>query len=171
MAAQRNQHPGADSTIGIWEVSGLFPGNAWGWGDNVGGESPAPVGITNLAAIAAGDSFSVAVRDDGTVVQWGYYSGGAPAGLSNVVSVAASATRTLALRNDGKVFVWGDPLPWYIDPSADPWGNPSIVPTNLAGVKMAAAGGGHNLAFLTTGTRGPVGDKGVVGGGNLTRAP
>src|SRR5258708_10870910 len=67
--------------------------------------------------------------------------------------------------------VVGMTLPCKCDPSADPWGNPSIVPTKLAGVKMAAAGWDHNVALLTNGTVTAWGYNGVEWGWNLTNVP
>ncbi len=131
----------------------LKDGTVMAWGENGEGDlgdgtiqaSAAPVGVcaagevapcthplTEVAAIAAGWSYSVALLKNGTVKTWGEnYEGelgdgttrgpqlcsGSPCSetpvavkdLSGVVSIAAgeSATDTLALRADGTVMAWG----------------------------------------------------------------
>jgi len=78
-------------------------GTVYAWGDNHGGmaigaetpESERAHGIvkigdrvlTNVVSIAAGDSFSLALKHDGKVVAWGRNV--VPAGLSNIVAIAA----------------------------------------------------------------------------------
>ena len=47
---------------------------------------------TNVVAIAAGNSISIALRADGTVTTWGNESGlQGPSNLTNIVAVAAAA--------------------------------------------------------------------------------
>jgi alpha-tubulin suppressor-like RCC1 family protein len=103
-------------------------GTLWAWGqnyygqlgDNTTADSPVPVEvtgpdgagyITNITAIAAGNTHSVAVRDDGTLWAWGWnYYGELGDGtntdrpapvqalwLENVTSVTAGQGYTLAL--------------------------------------------------------------------------
>lgn len=86
----------------------------------------APMGIS---AIAAGENFVVALKEDGTVLTFGdnnfgqYGNGnqgnGTPAnpnpygvvsGLDNVVAVAAGGYHGLALDQDGNVYTWGKNL-------------------------------------------------------------
>jgi hypothetical protein len=53
---------------------------------------------------------TLALRNDGTVVAWGYNANGqtnVPAGLSNVTAIAAGAGHSMALKQDGTVAVWG----------------------------------------------------------------
>src|SRR5436309_2946478 len=56
----------------------------------------------------------LALKSDGTVVEWGDFStdstiptSGAPPGLSNVVSIACGYHHNLALKEDGTVVAWG----------------------------------------------------------------
>ena len=130
----------AGSTNASWQVNVLLPGNVVGWGTDSFGESDARA-LTNVSAIAAGASNSVAVLDDGTVVQWGYDWGDPPSGLSNVIAVSCGYSHTLALKSDGTVVSWG---------AANDVAN--TVPSGLAGVKGIAAGWYHNVALLTNGT-------------------
>jgi alpha-tubulin suppressor-like RCC1 family protein len=74
--------------------------------------------VSNVTAIAAGDDYSLALKDDGTVVGWGHGFGVRPfdgrLALSNVVAIAAGVSyeRSLALQRDGTVvrFWTGEPV-------------------------------------------------------------
>ncbi len=82
------------------------------WGMNDRAQAKAPAGLRNVVAIAAskeGYGSNLALKRNGTVVQW---SGAGleapvPAGLSNVVAIAAGGRHYLALKNDGTVVGWG----------------------------------------------------------------
>ncbi|MBI5771884.1 MAG: immunoglobulin domain-containing protein [Verrucomicrobia bacterium] len=105
-----------------------------------------PAGLTNVVSLAARGNSAVAVRADGTVVRWGYYSSTVPAGLANVVAAALGGSSSysnfyLALRADGTVATWGD------SSSTAP-----AVPTGLANVVAVAAGSAHALALKGDGT-------------------
>ncbi len=103
-----------------------------------------------MVAIAAGYSFSLALKADGTVVGWGDNSSGQtniPAGLNNVVAIAAGILHSLALKPDGTVVGWGD----------NSFGQTNI-PGGLNNVVAIAAGFYHSLALKADGT--------VVGWGN-----
>lgn len=82
------------------------------WGDNFDGQTNVPAGLTNVVAIAAGGRHCVALKEDGSVVTWGWWTthGGAlaaPQGLTNVVAIAAGSWNSLALTTDGQVAAWG----------------------------------------------------------------
>ncbi|MCL2104189.1 MAG: RCC1 repeat- and reductase domain-containing protein [Kiritimatiellaeota bacterium] len=115
-------------------------GTVWAWGYNgsgrlgdgtmvdqntpvqakgVGGEGV----LSNITAVAAGDSHTVVVKDDGTVWAYGLNSYGqlgdgtttqrttpvqaGGGGLSNIVAVVAGGLHTVALKSDGTVWAWG----------------------------------------------------------------
>ena len=66
--------------------------------------------MSNVLAIAAGQDFSLALRDNGKVVGWGLNTGGdtvMPASVSNVVAIAAGNENTVALKVDGTIATWG----------------------------------------------------------------
>jgi hypothetical protein len=42
-----------------------------GWGSGTYGQTTIPVGLTGVTAIAAGSSQSLALKSNGTVVEWG----------------------------------------------------------------------------------------------------
>ena len=111
----------------------LVDGTVRAWGYNLHGSlgdgttttprsSPVSViGLTSVAAIAAGAEHSLAVKRDGTVWAWGL-NGFSELGdgttnnqsqpvqsgsLTGIVSVAAGEVHSLALASDGTVWAWG----------------------------------------------------------------
>jgi len=110
-------------------------GHVWAWGDNFNGEVgngltstqgisvPLQVpGLSNMKGVSAGDSFSGALRDDGTVWTWGRNQFGQLGngsnvpqsvlpvqvqGLSHVTIYAARDYHNLAVKDDGTVWAWG----------------------------------------------------------------
>jgi alpha-tubulin suppressor-like RCC1 family protein len=119
-------------------------GTVWSWGYNWFGQvgdgtnlnvriNPIQVALaqggmlSNVVAVAAGESHSVALRGDGTVWVWGRGNGAPPGApqfdtftrptvpvrladgmtLTGVVNVAAGSNHTMALRNDGSLWTWG----------------------------------------------------------------
>ncbi|MGA2138024.1 MAG: hypothetical protein ABSH14_04100 [Verrucomicrobiia bacterium] len=124
-------------------------GTVWAWGNNQNGtdgygngqlgagylggasstnspvQSLVPAG-TVIAAIAAGDSFSLALDTTGQIWGWGGNESGelgtnvvsgrdvstnlptVVAGISNVVAIAAGSDHTVALTADKTVWTWGD---------------------------------------------------------------
>ena len=136
------------TNVGTWNIRVLLQGMVAAWGDDAYGQCDRPVTLTNAMALAAGAYHSVAMRDDGTIAQWGgywdgtnFYAVGSPPDYSNLISVAASAGHDIALQSDGTVVTWG-----LTNDVAN------YVPTNLVGVKAVAAGWNHNVALLTNGT-------------------
>jgi len=117
-------------------------GTVWAWGDNVSGQlgngtkgvgtpdsRPAKVeNLSNVKAVSAGGSFSLALKKDGTVWAWGNNESGqlgdgtsdaysltpvqvkGPGGndfLTNVKAIYASSYHALAVKEDGTVYAWG----------------------------------------------------------------
>ena len=104
--------------------------------------------LSNIVAIAAcrgteGDD--LALRSDGTVVEWPFRNREdrltIPAGLSNVTAIASGGEHCLALRGDGTIVAWGE----------DDWGQ-AVVPLGLTNVVAIAAGGGSSMALKSDGT-------------------
>jgi alpha-tubulin suppressor-like RCC1 family protein len=137
----------AGSANVTWNVTLASPGMVGAWGSDGSGECNRPLGLTNAAAIAAGDYHAVAAGDDGTVTQWGqywdgtnFYALGSPPPFTNIVAVAAGRGHDLALTSTGVVTNWGLTN-----------GPANFVPTKLPAVKAIAAGWNHNVALLTNG--------------------
>ena len=99
-----------------------------------------PATVSNVVSVAAGNSFALALRAEGTVVGWGNppYST-VPAGLNHVTAIACGNSHSLALRNDGTVVAWGT-------------GVATNVPAGLTNVTAIAAGFTHSLALKANGT-------------------
>jgi Regulator of Chromosome Condensation (RCC1) repeat protein len=113
------------------------------WGDDTYGQTNVPPSATNVMAIAAGYSYSLALKSDGTVIAWGQagYTN-VPAGLSNVVAIAAGIGQSLALKSDGTLVAWGIPR-------SSSYTN---IPPGLSNVVAIACGDEHNLALKADGT-------------------
>ena len=116
----------------------------------------------------------MALKDDGSVVAWGYDRNGQVTGtptdepaiarpvtlggqvLSGVTAIAAGGDHTVALRNDGSVVVWGYNRNGQV--TGTPTDEPAIAsPVTLggqvlSGVTMIAAGGNHTVALKTNGS-------------------
>jgi alpha-tubulin suppressor-like RCC1 family protein/chitodextrinase len=110
----------------------------------VGPSAYAPTVVCDVRAIAAGGGYTVALKNDGTVVAWGDNSYGQttiPAGLTGVTAIAAGNSHTVALKNDGTVVAWGDNS-----------SGQTTVPAGLTGVTAIAAGNSHTVALKNDGT-------------------
>lgn len=175
--------------IGLWayapqEVGAATTVNAvWAWGGNGSGAlgfedpfrvgkrpTPAQVvgaGNSDIAAVAAGDYFSLALKTDGTVWAWGENARGELGigstdsrikatqitGLSDMRAISANNLTGLALRNDGTVWSWGDNAHGQLGNGTV--GGLQTTPAQIAGlsgVTAIAAGYLHNLALRSDGT-------------------
>jgi alpha-tubulin suppressor-like RCC1 family protein len=113
------------------------------WGNNGLGQATVPAGLSNVVALGAGITHSLALRSDQTVLAWGNNGSGertVPAGLSNVVAVDTSRYHNLALTWDGRVAAWGDNS-----------SGQTTVPAGLSNVVAVAAGGNQSLALTSDG--------------------
>ncbi|MCL2563673.1 MAG: S-layer homology domain-containing protein [Oscillospiraceae bacterium] len=130
--------------------------------------------------VAANGGLSVALRADGTVFDWGWFSESdlyseTPAqvqNLSNVTEIATSSAHVLALRADGTVWTWGPafhdqpgvdrvlnlPPSWYNLPREvvqalfrEAYNTPMQIP-NLNNITAVAAGDLHSAVLRDDGT-------------------
>lgn len=109
---------------------------------------PPPSGLSGVASVSSGNGFTLALKNDGTVVGWGDNSTGEttiPSGLTDVTAVSAGSGSGqgfgLALKSDGTVVGWGD----------DTHGQTKI-PFGLTNVTAISAGYGFALALKSDGT-------------------
>jgi alpha-tubulin suppressor-like RCC1 family protein len=103
---------------------------------------PPSATVPGVIAAAGGWSHIVALKGDGSVVQWD--SGNGPevvAGLNNVVAVAAGGMHSVALKADGTVVAWGENFLGQLN-----------VPEGLSNVVAIAAAEHHSLALKSDGT-------------------
>ena len=138
-------------------ISAMTRGTVVGWGANYARQASPPSGLNNVVAIAAGETYSLALKSDGTVVGWGGYGYSnygmvsPPEGLNSVVAITAGYYHSLALKSDGTVVGWGGYGVYN-------FGMVVFPPEGLNSVVAIAAGYYHNLALKSDGM--------VVGWGN-----
>jgi alpha-tubulin suppressor-like RCC1 family protein len=114
------------------------------WGANESGQTNVPAGLTNVIALAGGNSHSLALNADGTFNAWGDNGFGqesVPALLTNAVAISAALRFSLALNADGTVAGWGYSASGVTD-----------IPEGLTNVVMVDAGSAHGLALKSDGS-------------------
>jgi hypothetical protein len=120
------------------------------WGYSGSGQATLP-SLSGVAAIAAGESHSLALLDAGTVVAWGLNTSGQttiPGTATGVTDIAAGVDHNLARKSNGTIVAWGS--------------NASGKATVADGITTAtkvAAGASHSLALLANGTLRAWGDN------------
>jgi hypothetical protein len=92
------------------------------WGLNDYGQTDVPAGLTNVAQLVGGRTFSMALKSDGSIVAWGkmyqhgppsdptpgtYIPAYVPAEATDIQTLVASNNIVLALKRDGTVVQWG----------------------------------------------------------------
>lgn len=117
-------------------------GDVTAWGMDISGPTIVGIGATNLLAVACGFAHSLALKADGTVMQWGAdITTNAPADLTNLIAIAAGNGCSVALRSDGRVIAWGNFA-----------FNPTNVPGDLTNAVAIAVGDSQVIALKADGT-------------------
>ncbi|MEV8636681.1 S8 family serine peptidase [Streptosporangium sp. NPDC051023] len=173
-------------------------GEVWASGDNAQGQlgigntttKKVPVrvpGLSGVAAVSAGNGYSVALKSDGTVWTWGDNSQGQlgngtltdssvpvqVAGIYNAVGVSAGPGHVLAVLSNGTVRAWGDNSQSQLGYAGSDSPIAITVP-GLTGVSTGpgsvAAGAAHSVVVLANGTVKAWGDnsQGQLGDGTTT---
>lgn len=153
-------------------------GTVWVWGENQHGElgdgtnvisSNTPVqvkGLNNVVSISAGDSYTLALKSDGTVWAWGWNGGGQLGdgtledrnvpiqvkNLNNVVKLSAGLCHSLAIKKDGSIWAWGVNSQGQLGDGTLEKRNIPIEVKNLNNVVNMSAGHIHSLALKEDGT-------------------
>jgi alpha-tubulin suppressor-like RCC1 family protein len=152
------------STQSSFSIALFDNGTITGWGNNSFGQTSGTTGdvsswnqtplskLTGVIDINAGNSFGLALLNNGTITGWGNdYYGQASNGLNlaGVIKISAGSAHSIALLANGKVTGWGDNT--Y---------NQALGGNNLNNIIDISAGWDHNLALLSNGR--------VTGWGNNT---
>ena len=120
-----------------------------------------PAGLSNVVAVAAGSSYTLALTRDGMVTGWGYDRLGQATGvptmnapnisparqvridgqtLSNIVAITAGQGFSMAVKNDGTVIAWG---------RLANGAYPATIPAGLSNIVAIAEGEDFCLAVTT----------------------
>ena len=171
-------------------------GSVWSWGDNlhcqlgdttgsVGRAEPAQVAeLSGVIAIAAGDFFSVALKNDGTIQLFGedFLGGGTNGGvfhqlgrprtvegIADVTAISCGRQYIVALKKNGTVWCWGlNGAGQCGDGGSGIHWEPREV-SGLDGVTAVAAGEEFALALKSDGTVWGWGSLHIAAGKNLQR--
>lgn len=109
-------------------------------GTVVGIGSTVPSSVSDVVQVAPGGLHRLALRRDGSVIDWRFPGTTVPASVTNVVAVSAGIAHSLALRADGTVVAWGE----------DDFGE-ADVPASATNLVAVGAGEAHSLALSGAG--------------------
>jgi alpha-tubulin suppressor-like RCC1 family protein len=153
-------------------------GTVWGWGYNAYGQLGdgsttsrlVPVQAVLLPGVmtqvAAGQTHTLALKNDGTVWAWGYNGYGQlgdgtqtnrttavqVVGLTNVIAIAAGPNHSLALKSDGTVWAWGYGYNGQLGDGGSSYATSIVRASGLSNIIAIAAGDYHSLAVRSDGT-------------------
>lgn len=122
--------------------------------------------LTNVVAVSAGTSHSLALKADGTVWAWGDNGfgqiartdtngsiprpsqiGATVTGFTDIVAIEAGAYHNLALKADGSVWAWGNNQNGQIGNNSTVKQSSPLKVNGLPAVIAIAAGNNHSLAL------------------------
>ncbi|MBI4243848.1 MAG: hypothetical protein HY606_07135 [Planctomycetes bacterium] len=174
----------AVSAGGIHSLALKRDGTVWSWGDNTYGQlgngsygnfetNPVQVaGLSNVTQIAAGYSYSLALRKDGTVWAWGwntYGQLGNPTVTSSTVPIQSQINNAIyiaatkysifgfsaVIKNDRTLWMFGDNQFGQLGNGTSGWGTGSKIPVQVQGISNASQvslGWAYTLVLKTDGT-------------------
>jgi alpha-tubulin suppressor-like RCC1 family protein len=146
------------------------------WGDVGSSGATTPVVIaglgTNVRAIASGQSNTLALRSDGTVMEWSANNPvpAAVPSLNDAVQVSADYTHACAVTSTGAAKCWGSNGVGQLGRATGT--GVDFVTGLTSGVQSIHAGDWHTCAMLTTGAImcWGQGSEGQLGNGGVTRS-
>ena len=106
-----------------------------------------PLSATNIAAVAAGKGFGMALRNNGTVVVWGSLPE-IPPSVTNITAIAAGDTHYMALQKGGRVICWGNN--GYSQTNVPPSATNIVAIAAVADVSMALRADGIPIVWGNT---------------------
>ncbi|MDT5270659.1 MAG: hypothetical protein QOH49_2845, partial [Acidobacteriota bacterium] len=188
-SSRPRQVPGVSGIVAISAGGGhnlalKSDGTVWAWGSNTNGQvgngtytqtiwdAVQVGGLSNVKAVVAGPSYSLAIKNDGTLWGWGASRQGSSqvgvlglppnsfstptpvqiGGITNVAAVAAGGTHVVAIKTDGTLWAWGDNQYGQL---GDGTNTANATPHQLSGLSNVAAvsaGSEHTLALRADGT-------------------
>jgi alpha-tubulin suppressor-like RCC1 family protein len=126
------------------------------------------LGASNIVAIAAGGTHSLALKVDGTLLSWGNDNSGQlgdndllskqstfvpVSNAKDIISIAAGLANSLALQADGTVLSWGSDNAGQLGNNDELSDSPIPMPVaDATNIVTLAAGGSHSLALKADGT-------------------
>lgn len=169
-------------------------GTVWAWGTSYAGilgigpvvqsytRTPAQVHLlSNITAIATGEEFSLALKNDSTVWAWGVNTYGQLGngtttaanepilinGLTSVVKIYAGYNYAYAVKKNGTVWVWGNGTNGNFGDGNFTSSNVPIQVTSLNNIDIISPGALHTLFKQSSGNVSACGDNsnGVLGNG------
>ena len=153
----------SDGTVMAWgDDSDGQLGNGLATGDQqtpvqVVGGLGTPV-LTNVVAIAAAYTHSLALLGDGSVVMWGLVGFSAQhfptpvTGITSAVGIAAGTNHDLAVLANGTVKAWGDNTWGQLGNGTTTASATPVTVSNITNAVAVAAGFEHSIALLADGT-------------------
>ena len=135
-------------------------GTITAWGENASGQCDVPAlsGGETWIAIAAGNTFSVGLKKNGsvvTLVAWGTYLGAIPSTPTLPVywtKIAARQKNAMALKSDGTAEGWGDNPVWFVDRTGGDTQQDTIPTGKNHDIKDIAVGWSYSVILTHLGS-------------------
>jgi len=129
----------------LFPAQSAFAGSIVAWGYNLYGQSNIPSPNTGFVAVAGGGYHSLALKQDGSVVAWGWNADhgqcNVPSPNTDFKAISAGVAHSLGLNQNGSVVLWGD----------NSFGRLNIPPPNTGFIDVSA-GWAHTLALKQDGS-------------------
>ncbi|ADL52995.1 immunoglobulin-like domain-containing protein [Clostridium cellulovorans] len=143
-------------------------------------------GTSGYIAVSAGNTTTIALKNDGTVWSWGFNQNGhlgdgttsnsnSPVqvkGLNGITAISAGWAHFVALKSDGTVWTWGVGYSGELGDGTNSLRTTPAPINGLTGITAISAGWNHTLALKADGTLWSWGQNqyGQLGTGNTTNS-